>query len=111
METQQNKNDKAHSRAQEHSTEKGIYSSGPGLRWAPYRVVRTFGGLTRLDRQEEAEGLEWALGATGRGKGSVGWRSRELYLVWKKPEYVFHTEREPGRRQEFKVRETGRSMT
>lgn len=77
----------------------GSLQSGQNI-WRPHQAG-----------QEEAEGLEWALGATGRGKGSVGWRSRELYLVWKKPEYVFHTEREPGRRQEFKVRETGRNMT
>lgn len=61
--------------------------------WKPHKVG-----------QEEAEGLEWALRVTG-GEESVGRRSRELYLVWKKPECIFHTKRWGQEGDKFKVRE------
>lgn len=42
---------------------------------------------------EEAAGLECVLRVTGRERRETGSEVRELYLVWKKPEYVFHTKR------------------
>lgn len=43
--------------------------------------------------QEEAGGLECVLRVTGRERSEIGSEVKELYLVWKKPEYVFHTKR------------------
>lgn len=54
--------------------------------------------------QEEAGGLECVLRVTGRERSETGSEVKELYLVWKKPEYVFHTEREPGKRQSSRQR-------
>lgn len=43
--------------------------------------------------QAEAGGLECVLRVTGRKRSEIGSEVKELYLVWKKPEYVFHTKR------------------
>lgn len=42
---------------------------------------------------EEAAGLECVLRVTGRERRETGSEVKELYLVWKKPEYVFHAKR------------------
>lgn len=81
IERQQNKNAKA--MAQLRSTE--------------YRDGLPTGDAGHLEalkvEQAEAGGLECVLRVTGRERRETGSEVKELYLVWKKPEYVFHTKR------------------
>lgn len=81
IERQQNKNAKA--MAQLRSTE--------------YRDGLPTGDAGHLEalkvEQAEAGGLDCVLRVTGRERRETGSEVKELYLVWKKPEYVFHTKR------------------
>lgn len=61
--------------------------------------------------QEEAGGLECVLRVTGRERSEIGSEVKELYLVWKKPEYVFHTKRGSQENDRVQGRGMGISMT